>query len=66
VYFYELRGKLSTTAKVLGYVVWAFIWLLGIIRAIWGGYLNQWRDYLEARLEKLIRTWLLGDSLGES
>lgn len=65
VYFYELLGTQSAAAKAVGYVVWVFIWLLGIVRVIWGGYLNQWRNYLEARLEKLIRRWLLGDEKGD-
>jgi hypothetical protein len=61
----ELIGTRSVTARTAAYLISAFVWLLGIAGLLWGGYLSQWRGYLEARLERLLRGWLMGDGSEE-
>jgi len=62
----EVIGTHSTVGKIAGYVVSGFVWVLGIVGLLWGGYLAQWRTYLEDRIERSLRAWILGGSAGES
>lgn len=61
----QILGTNSTGARLTSYLVSAFLWVSGIAGLLWGGYLSQWRGYLEGRLEKYFRALLLGDGSEE-
>jgi hypothetical protein len=51
----EWLGTLGAAASVAGYVVSGFVWLLGVVGLLWGGFLFQWRRELEDRIERPLR-----------
>jgi hypothetical protein len=57
----EFLESRSIIGQVLGYVISGFVWLLGVVGLLSGGYLFQWQRHLEDRLEKYFRASLIGD-----
>jgi hypothetical protein len=57
----ELLGSHTPPARLAGYVISAFVWILGVFGLLWGGYLFQWQRRLEDWLERPLRKSLLRD-----
>lgn len=57
----ELVGTLTPGGRLVGYVISAFVWVLGILGLLWGGYLFQWQRKFEDMLERFLRRRLLRD-----
>jgi hypothetical protein len=51
----EWLGTQGAAARIAGYVVSGFAWLLGVVGLLWGGFLFQWRRDLEDWIERPLR-----------
>lgn len=57
----DLLGSQTPIARLAGYAVSAFVWILGVLGLLWGGYLFQWQRKVEDWLERPLRASLLRD-----
>jgi hypothetical protein len=57
----EFLAARTPLSKLVGYLISAFVWVLGVLGLLWGGYLFQWQRLLEDRLERVFRRRLLRD-----